>query len=134
MRTRRINEKLRAEAAEAFSESDTNMKEEGDPIEMDRLFEMAADKSDDPEKSDIPVVRDSFDEPDDFHNADSLVYSDESDDFHDTDIVYSDESDDFYDAAAEKQLQDSLTEAARIKIETPRVAYLESLEKWEGGD
>ncbi|KAJ5731198.1 uncharacterized protein N7483_005706 [Penicillium malachiteum] len=146
LRTRRINKEIRTEAVKASSERDTNVKKEGDETEMDRLFEMSVDNSDNYEKSDTLENSDILDNSDICDNSDNsdtsdysdqpdlpaiLDYSDESDNIYDADIPdNSDESDEFYDAAAQKQLQVSLTEAAQANIETPQVAYLESPEKW----
>ncbi|KAJ5734352.1 hypothetical protein N7493_003138 [Penicillium malachiteum] len=97
-RTRRINMELRIEAAGASSEKDPDpdVKEEGDMIEMERLFEMAVNTSDYSEESDLSNFSDLHDIP---------HFSDESDGSY--------ESGDSYDAAAERQLQDSLAEACK---------------------
>ncbi|KAJ5622203.1 hypothetical protein N7528_005435 [Penicillium herquei] len=116
-RTRRINMETRIEAAEASSEKDPDVKEEGDTMGIERLFEMAVDNADDSEESDLSELSDLHDIP---------HFSDESGGPY--------ESDEFYDAAAEKQLQDSLAEAAQANIEIPQVASLESLEEWERDD
>ncbi|KAJ5708230.1 hypothetical protein N7488_008031 [Penicillium malachiteum] len=116
-RTRRINMEIRIEAAGAFSEKDPDVKEEGGTMGIERLFEMAVDNADDSEESDFSGLSDLHDIP---------QFSDESDGPY--------ESDEFYDAAAEKQLQDSLAEAAQANIEIPQVASLESLEEWERDD